>query len=148
MRPYHWGAHREAVPSSAHSKAMLSRAYYYQPRSLNKRTFCQRQNFLKGSKSYRLVVLSWGLTSSAHSVWINTINNAILKTPVQKFEKAMFLFSITHESAVRDNKILAANKRWIRRSNCGTKGQPINLRIVIPPHSVLSKIISPSRGQE
>ena len=82
MRPRHWGAHSEAMPSSAHSKAMPSSAYYYQPISLNNKNVRQRQHFLKGSKSYRLVALLWGLPSSAHSVWINTVNNAILKMPV------------------------------------------------------------------
>ena len=75
-------AHSEAMPSSAQSKAMPSSAYYYQPISLNNKHVRQRQHCLKGSKSYRLVAISWGLTSSAHSVWINTINTAILKTPV------------------------------------------------------------------
>ena len=148
VRPCHLGADSEAMPSSAHSKTMSSSAYYYQPRSLNNNIFRQRQHFLKGYYSYRLVALSWGLPSSSHGVWINTINTAILKTPVQKFEKAIFLFRRTHEAAVRENKILAAIKRWLRRSNCGTKGQRSNLRVVIPQHSVLSKIIPPSRGQD
>ena len=82
MSPCHWGSHSEAMPSSAHSKAIPPRAYYYQPRSLNNECFCQVQHFLKSSKSYRLVPLLWGLPSSAHSVWINKINNAILKTSV------------------------------------------------------------------
>ena len=67
-------AHSEDMPLIAHSKAMTSISYYDQPRSLNN-FFHQRRHFLKGSKSYRLVSLSWGLPSIAHSVWINTINN-------------------------------------------------------------------------
>ena len=143
VMPYHWGSHSESMPSSAHSKAMPSSAYYYQPRSLNNKNICQRQHLLKGSKSYRLVALSWGLPSSVHSDQINTINTVILKTPVQKFENPIFLFRRTHEAAVRDNKMLAAIKIWLRHRNCGTKGQPSNPQIVIMRHSVLSKIIHP-----
>ena len=148
VRQCHQGAHSVAMPSSAHSKATPSSAYYYQPRSLNNKNVCQRQHFLKSSKSYRLVALSWGLPSSTHSVWINTINNAILKTPVQKIEKYIFSFRRTHYAAVKNRKILAAIKMWLWRSNCGTKGQPSKLPIVIPRHSALSKIIPPSRGQD
>ena len=39
---------------------------------------------------------------------MNKINNVILKTPVQKFDKPIFLFRRTHEAAVRNSKILAA----------------------------------------
>ena len=70
VRPWHWGAHGEAMPSSTHSKSIPSSAYYYQTRSLNNNKIRQGQHFLKVSKSYRLVSLSWGLTSSTHSVWI------------------------------------------------------------------------------
>ena len=82
VRPCHWGVHSEVMTSSAHNKAMPSSAYYYQPRSLNNKNVRQRQHFLRGSKSYRLVALSWGLPSSARSARINTINNSIMKTPV------------------------------------------------------------------
>ena len=59
---------------------------------------------------------------SAHSVLINTINNAIMKTPVQKFENPIFLLRRTHKAAVRDSKILAAITRLLRQRDWGTKG--------------------------
>ena len=55
------------MPLNAHSKAMPSSNYYDQPRSLNNEKNCQRLHLLKGSNSYRLVSLLWGLTSNAHN---------------------------------------------------------------------------------
>ena len=43
--------------------------------------------------------------------WLVTTIKIILKTPVQKFEKPIFLFRRTHEAAGRDKKILAGSKR-------------------------------------
>ena len=42
--------------------------------------------------------------------YIVTTIKAILKTPIQKFEKLIFSFRKTHEAAVRNTKILAAFK--------------------------------------
>ena len=40
--------------------------------------------------------------------WLVTNIKAIMTTPIQKFEKPIFLFRRTHEAAVRNRKILAA----------------------------------------
>ena len=41
-------------------------------------------------------------------MWLVTTIKAILKTPIQKFEKTIFSFRRTHKAAVRNSKILAA----------------------------------------
>ena len=43
--------------------------------------------------------------------WLVTTIKAILKTPIQKFEKPIFLFRRTHEAAFRNSKILATIKK-------------------------------------
>ena len=43
--------------------------------------------------------------------WLVTTIKAILKTHIEKFEMPIFLFSRTHETAVRNSKILVAIKR-------------------------------------
>ena len=116
MRPYHWGVHSEVMTLSAHSKAMPSSAYYYQPRSLNNKNVCQRQNFLKGSKSYRLVALSWGLPSSAHSVWINKMNTAILKTPVVSGVK------VTQGKQKHWSEVIQTDSQERRNMRCWSEG--------------------------
>ena len=47
---------------------------------------------------------------TTNTLWLVTTIKAILRTPIQKFEKAILLFRRTHESAVRNRKILAAIK--------------------------------------
>ena len=47
---------------------------------------------------------------TTNASWLVTIIKAILKTPIQKFKKPIFLFRRTHEAAVRNSKILAAIK--------------------------------------
>ena len=42
--------------------------------------------------------------------WIVTAIKAVLKTPIQKFENPIFSFRRTHETAVRNIKILAEFK--------------------------------------
>ena len=44
---------------------------------------------------------------SANAALLVTTIKATLKTPIQKFKKPIFLFKRTHESAVRNRKILA-----------------------------------------
>ena len=56
---------------------------------------------------------------------MNTINTAILKTPVQKFEKPIFLFRRTPEAAVRDNKILAAIEDDLGAAIAAQKDSPV-----------------------
>ena len=58
-------------------------------------------NTLKGkSKSQQLT----------NTLWLVTTIKATLKIPIQKLEKPIFSFKRTHESAVRNSKILAALK--------------------------------------
>ena len=54
-----------------------------------------------------------GKLNSKHKTkisWLVTTIKAILKTPINKYEKPIFLFRRTHEAAVRNRKILAAFK--------------------------------------
>ena len=45
---------------------------------------------------------------SMNASWLVTTIKAILKTPIQKFEKPILSFRRTHEAAVSNSKILAA----------------------------------------
>ena len=47
---------------------------------------------------------------TTNASWLVTTIKEVLKTPIQKFEKPIFLFRKTHEAAVRSSKILAAFK--------------------------------------
>ena len=51
---------------------------------------------------------------------------AILKTPIQKFEKPIFSFSITHEAAVRNSSILASLNGELGASILSQKYSPVN----------------------
>ena len=45
---------------------------------------------------------------STNASWLATTIKVTLKIPIQKFEKPIFSFKITHEAAVRNIKIFAA----------------------------------------
>ena len=45
--------------------------------------------------------------------WLLTMNKAILKMPIQKFENLILSFRTTHEASVRNSKILAAFKGYL-----------------------------------
>ena len=47
---------------------------------------------------------------NTNTSWIVTTIKAILKTPIKKFENLIFSFRITHETAIRNRKILASFK--------------------------------------
>ena len=61
-----------------------------------------------------------------NALWLVTTIKVILKTTIQKFEKPIFLFSIKHEAAVRDSKILTAFKRDLGAAIAEQKDSPVN----------------------
>ena len=60
-----------------------------------------KANTLKGNLNSKI---------SINPSWLVTMIKATLKTPINKFEKPIFLFRRTHEVAFRNRKILAAFK--------------------------------------
>ena len=101
----------------------------------------QRQKIYKGMLIANTLKDKLNSQQTTNASWLLTMIKAILKTSIQKFEKPIYLFRRTCEVAVRNRKILAAIKRWLRRSDCRTKEHPSRLRIGIPQHSVPRKIV-------
>ena len=66
---------------------------------------------------------------STNTSGLGTTIKATLKTPIQKFEKLIFLFRITHETAVRNSKILAAFKGDLGAAITSHKDIPVNYRL-------------------
>ena len=58
--------------------------------------------------------------------WLVTTIKEILKIPIQKFEKPIFLFRRTHEAAVRNSKILAVFKSDLGAEIASIKDSPVN----------------------
>ena len=63
---------------------------------------------------------------STDASWLVTTIKAILKTPIQKFEKPIFSFRRTHETAVRNRKILAEFKVDLRAAIAAHKDIQVN----------------------
>ena len=63
---------------------------------------------------------------STNVSWIVTTAKAITNTPIQKFEKPILLFRITHKATVRNSKILAAFKGDLGAVIAAQKDSPIN----------------------
>ena len=58
--------------------------------------------------------------------WLIARIKAILKTPIQKSEKPIFSFRITHEAVFRDSKILAEFKDDLGAEIAAQKDIPLN----------------------
>ena len=63
---------------------------------------------------------------SSNASWLVTTIKAILKTPIQKFEKPIFLFMKTHKAAVRNIKILTEFKGDLGAAIAAKKDIPVN----------------------
>ena len=63
---------------------------------------------------------------STNASWLVTTIKSTLKKPIQKFEKPIFSFRITHESVFRNSKILAAFKGDLGVSIAEHKDSPVN----------------------
>ena len=63
---------------------------------------------------------------STRASWLVTTIKATLKIPIQKFEKPIFSFKITHEAAVRNSKIIAAFKGDLDAAIAAHKDSPSN----------------------
>ena len=63
---------------------------------------------------------------STNASWLVTTIKATLKTPIQNFEKPIFLFRRTHEATVRNSKILAAFKYDLGAAIVAHKEIPVN----------------------
>ena len=68
----------------------------------------QRQEINKKMHIAKTLKVKLNSQNKTNASWLVTTIEAILKTPIQKFENPIFSFSKTHEAAVRNNKILAA----------------------------------------
>ena len=71
----------------------------------------QRHELYKGMLIPNTLKVNLNSQKTTNASWVVTTIKAILKMPIQKFEKPILSFSRTHESAVRNSKILAAIKR-------------------------------------
>ena len=71
----------------------------------------QRQKLYKGILKENTLKVKLNSQKTMNASWIVIKIKAILNTPIQKFEKPIFLFRRTHEAAVRNSKILTAIKR-------------------------------------
>ena len=63
---------------------------------------------------------------SMNASWLVTTIKAIMKLPIQKSEKPIFLFRITNEAAVRNRKILAVFKVDLDAVIEAQKDSPLN----------------------
>ena len=100
-------------------------------------------NTLKGKLNSR---------QSKNAPWLVTTIKAILKTPIQKFEKPIFSLRRTHEAAVRKSKILTAFKGNLGAAIAAQKYSPVNygsefrdiasLETIFLRHEEKSKIIN------
>ena len=59
-------------------------------------------------------------------MWLVTTIEAILKTPIHKFNNPIFLFRRTHEAEVSNRKILAAFKGDLSAEIAAQKDSPVN----------------------
>ena len=71
----------------------------------------QLQKLNKGTLIANNLKVMLNSQKTTNALWIVTMIKIILNTPIQKFEKPIFSFSIIHEAAVRNRKILAEIKR-------------------------------------
>ena len=71
----------------------------------------QRQELYKGMILANTLKFKLNSQKTKNASWLVTAIKAILKTPIQKFEKPIFSFRRTHEAAFRNSKILTAIKR-------------------------------------
>ena len=63
---------------------------------------------------------------TTNASWLVTTIKAILKTPIQKFEKPIFSFRRTHEASVSNSKILASFKGGLGAAIAEQKHSPVN----------------------
>ena len=63
---------------------------------------------------------------NTNASWLVTKIKVILKLPIQKFEKPIFLFRRTHEAAFRSSKILAVFKGDLGAAIAAQKESPVN----------------------
>ena len=71
----------------------------------------QRRELYKGILIANNLKVKLNNQKTTNASWILTTIKAILKTPIQKFEKPILSFRRTHRAAVRNRKIRAAIKR-------------------------------------
>ena len=71
----------------------------------------QRQELNKGMHIANTLKGKMNSQHKTNPSWLVKRIKAILNTPIQKFEKFIFSFRRTQETAVRNSKILAAIKR-------------------------------------
>ena len=83
-----------------------------------------------------------------NALWLLTTIKAILKTPIQKSKKSIFLFRITYESAVRNSKILAAFKGDLGAAIAAQNFIPVNYGSKFRNTGALAQLFLLSRGQE
>ena len=88
-------------------------------------------NYLKGKLKSKQKI---------NAFWIVTKIQEILKTPIHKSEKPIFLFRKTHEAAFSNSKIRKASKSDLS-SKIAVKKNSSKLQIIITRHSGLKKII-------
>ena len=86
----------------------------------------QRQELYKGILIANTLKGKLNSQQNTNTSWIVTTIKAILKTPIQKFEKPIFLFRRTHEAVVRNSKILAAFKGYLCVEIAAQKDIPVN----------------------
>ena len=65
---------------------------------------------------------------TTNALWPVTTIKAILNTPIQKFVNPILLFRITHKSAFRNRKIIAAFKGDLGAAIWTQKDFPVNYR--------------------
>ena len=86
----------------------------------------QRQELDKGMIIANNLKGKLNIPHTTNESWIVTTIKAILKTPIQKFEKSIFLFRRTHAAVVRNSKILAAFKGDLIADIAAQKDTPVN----------------------
>ena len=74
-------------------------------------------NILKGNISSQ---------QKKNTPWLVTTTKEILKTPIHKLDKLIFLFKRTNKVAARNRKILGALNGYLGAAIAAQKGSPLN----------------------
>ena len=86
----------------------------------------QRQELYKGIVIANILKGNLNSQQLTNASWLVTTIKTILKMPIQKLEKPIFLFRITHEAAVSNSKILMAFKGYLGAAIEAHRDSPVN----------------------
>ena len=100
----------------------------------------QRQELDKGMLIANTLKGNLNSQQTTNASWLVTTIKAILKTPIQKFEKLILSFRRTDDAAVSNSIIIAAFKGDLGASNEAQKESPVNYGLEFHDIAFLEKL--------